>query len=141
MRWIWLAIFLIALGCGTIKEDPLTPVSGTAKFRGKPLADTEIVFLPIEGTIGAGGSGKTDSSGAFSLNYQRSGKPGVPPGKYKVIAKKTQPDKSGGEITTSDGTYTIPGKDMLPPSLSDPGATKVVVTVPEGGGKTDVEFK
>jgi len=143
VRLICFALLTISMsialvGCrGNARAIPeLTPVTGVAKIKGKPLSDAEIVFLPVESTVGAGASGKTDANGNFTLTYAHGGT-GAPAGKYKVIAKKEKAPK--GAPASPD--LSVPGIETLPTSISAPELSKTYVTVAKGGAKVEVDFK
>jgi hypothetical protein len=80
--WVGIALVLPPLacfaGCGG-KGLERAVVSGNVTFDGKPLADAEIRFVPIEGT-------KAPISGAAVVNgrYEVLAKGGVPLGTHKV---------------------------------------------------------
>jgi len=113
-------------------------VTGVAKLKGKPLSDAEIVFIPVETTIGVGASGKTDANGNFTLTYSQGG-PGAPPGKYEVIAKKEKALKNVPAPSVAD--VPPPGMETLPKHISAPEMSNTYVTVAKGGGAVEVNFK
>ena len=77
---------LCALGCGASEEklpiEPLVPVGGKLLVDGKPLDGVVITFIPDGTKKGPGGSGTTDSAGAFTITDLHQKKPGLPVGKY-----------------------------------------------------------
>ena len=63
-----LVVALIASlsGCGGANERYLAPVSGTVRYRGQPLANANVAFVPDENEARAA-SGITDSEGRYRL--------------------------------------------------------------------------
>lgn len=70
---LWLTVFVLvaATGCG---GQNFQAVSGKVTFDGKPLANAEVVFAPMEteqnGNPGPASFGVTDENGNFSLATQ-----------------------------------------------------------------------
>lgn len=93
-RLVYLAA-LVALGpvsgCGQ-KLPPLAPVSGKVTVDGQPLTAGQVTLIPdviiskqetkIETQTPGVSIGQIDSTGAYKI--VTNGKPGAPPGKYKV---------------------------------------------------------
>lgn len=80
-----LALVLSAVGCGD-GGPPLAPVSGTATVNGKPLAVGSVSFRPDAAkgnTSPHHPTGSIRADGRFELFTL--GKPGAPPGHYKVL--------------------------------------------------------
>jgi hypothetical protein len=83
-------------GCG--KKDELIPVSGKVLFKDQPLPRGTLVLTPDAAkgnTTLHEPRGEIDAQGNYELNT--SGKPGAPPGWYKVavIALKEEIPKGG----------------------------------------------
>ncbi len=68
-------------GCG--KSDSIVPVSGVLTFKGKPVTNAWIDFMPQGGRMS---SGQTDDQGRFKLAYDAK-KPGALIGKHKLILR------------------------------------------------------
>jgi hypothetical protein len=84
---------LAGAGCGKGKSKPI-PTEGTVTLDGKPLADAQVVFHPLEGK-GQVASAITGSDGSFRLTTTNTGD-GAVPGDYKVtVRKKTAPPVQG----------------------------------------------
>src|SRR5262245_26984824 len=99
-------------GCGGAKGPALVPTTGTVTYKGKALPAASVRFLPVEGTEGLGGSGKTDGAGAYKIVYARGGD-GIPAGKYRVvISKRVMPD--GSEPRDDVPPIESPAKETLP---------------------------
>jgi len=68
---------LFVAGCG---NDTPVPVGGTVRFKGKPMPNLVVHFVPEKGNESRG---TTNENGEFKLNFQR-GIEGALPGKHKV---------------------------------------------------------
>ena len=66
-------------GCG--KSDGIVPVKGVLTFKGKPVTNAWIDFMPEGGRMS---SGQTDDQGHFKLAYDAN-KPGAMIGKHKLV--------------------------------------------------------
>lgn len=94
---IFLAVTAFTLGgCGAASDVPeLGKVSGTVTFDGKPLADANVEFRPVQG--GRPSGAMTDREGHYSLIYTQ-GSPGALIGKHSVLISTAryapQPDGS-----------------------------------------------
>ena len=74
------------------------------------------------------------------MTYLRGGE-GTQPGKYKVAVSKRQYPK-GKEIAPGQPiTAEVVFKELLPPSISDPSKTTVVVNVPQQGGVINLDLE
>ena len=138
-------------GCSGNVSDPQWPdpveCQGTVTWNGKPLPDAAVLFIPDERTQGRGGSALTDSDGFYTVNSRGKGGdiiPGIVPGKYKVaFSRMINPD---GTVWTPDednssGPATVGAREGLPVKYSDPGRSKLIVTINEGGPTQDFVLK
>lgn len=85
----------VVMGCGPSLTPPV-PSGGTASYRGKPIEQGRVIFVPeAEGGEAAGG---TIRDGKFVLTTREEGD-GAIPGRYKVgvISIAEVPVKEGGE--------------------------------------------
>ena len=93
------AVCLLAVaGCGG--KFSVAPVSGTITLNGQPLADATVTFTPAQavGSEVPTSSGRTDTSGKYSLTLIADDSPGALIGKHTVrIAKNVE---SESDITT-----------------------------------------
>ena len=129
-------------GCGPPADPSLVPVSGTVTADGQPLANATVTFIPMDGTPGFGGTGKTDAAGQYTLAGSRDNAPGIPPGDYRVaISKRLMPD--GSEVPASDNTPPMmsPARESLPVGYSNPATTQLTAKVQPGGGPLDFALK
>lgn len=78
---------LLAVGCALLagcSENNVVPVSGTLTFRGKPVTNAIIHFVPEKGRPSMG---ETDAQGKFTLTYDPQ-KKGAERGKHKVFVMR-----------------------------------------------------
>jgi hypothetical protein len=133
-------LVLFALpGCGGPKGPKLIPTTGTVSYNGKALSAARVQFLPIEGTEGVGGTGKTDAEGTYKISYRRGGE-GLPAGKYKVvISKRVMPD--GSEPSDDVPPIESPARETLPARFSSQEGSTLQATVSEGGNPIPFDLK
>jgi hypothetical protein len=112
----------------------LVPAEGRVLLDGQPLAGANVVFLPINGTIGTGGFAVTDETGAYTLRH-RSGRDGIAPGQYRVVFSKLL-CSDGSPIPEGKTAAEVSAIDVIPAFYSDPNADNIssVVMVPQEGG-------
>lgn len=85
-----LGTLFLVFGCG--KADPLVPVSGRVTYQDRPLETGAVVFIPDAekgNTTKHEPRGTIDKGGGFEM--VTAGKPGTPPGWYKVAIIATRP--------------------------------------------------
>jgi hypothetical protein len=107
-----LATLILAAGCNSAPEVHLVPAKGKVTYRGQPLKNATVQFVPEQPKGGSGptATGRTDDSGAFTLTTE--GRDGAAPGTYRVLVMSLGP--------------------ALPPRYSNP-KTALQVTVPAEG--------
>ena len=92
VRSWWAFVLFVALlgaGCGGRPASPKTvPVSGKITLDGKPLANADVSFTPLENKVEGqppfASSGKTDEQGNYTLKLDIDGKDGAVPGSHRV---------------------------------------------------------
>jgi hypothetical protein len=133
----------IGTGCNSAPEKPVekvVPVEGKVSIEGKPEAGVSVIFSPKGANVTShGGTGQTDSAGAFRLkNY--SSLDGVPAGEY--IVTFSWMEKAGATGPDQAPIPGVTGKERIPPKWSDLklAGRHNMVTIPEAG-KKDLEFK
>jgi hypothetical protein len=76
---------VVAAGCGS--SNNTLPATGTITYKGKPVANASVSFMP-EGTNAVMGIGSTDAAGKYEIRTR--GQLGATPGKNLVsISKQT----------------------------------------------------
>lgn len=136
-------VVALALGCvagcgggGKPASGPKTyPVTGTVTQGGKPVEGATLLFVSTAGKSSA--TGKTDSSGRYTLTTTKFGD-GAVPGQYKVAITKFD---SGGTdaVDMSDPNYAPPdpnkpapvAKNLLPEKYASPDTSGLTATVKE----------
>ncbi len=97
MSKTWIAGFtaltaLATVGCGGALDEPvIVPVEGIITLHGKPLEGATLSFVP-DGTNSAStpGADLSGPDGSFRARYRN--RPGLAPGKYKVLVAKDVTD-------------------------------------------------
>ena len=138
------ALMLGLAGCGGDRgyDGPLVPAHGKVTLDGKPLADANLVFIPIGSTKGGGGNAKTTGEGSY-LVATPLGEPGLPPGEYKVVVSKIE--LANGAVAPTSSDKPLPGgtnDERLSPTYADRDGTILRATVAAGEDKSiDFELK
>ena len=70
-------------GCGGSTMPKVYPATGTVTWKGEPLADATVSFVP---SVGAPSDGRTDAQGKFTI--MTNGQPGARAGACKVTVSK-----------------------------------------------------
>ena len=129
-----LASLALAVGCG----DKLIPVEGTVTVGKGPLKKGDVTYHPDrEGgntqTYPVLPSGKVDENGKYVLST--GGKPGAPPGKYKVTVTSTEPGDP-------KDPYSMP-RHLIDKSHSAYETTKIKIEVKGGApaGQYDITLE
>lgn len=109
-------VFLPALvgGCGAKTEGPeLAPVQGTVTYRGKPVENAFVVFLPDKPGVRLANA-ITDADGYYELFTIVPGD-GAIIGRHRVTVTARGPDKPGPEEDSTPGVPNIiPGDPLIP---------------------------
>jgi hypothetical protein len=113
-----------AFGCGNSDRPDTLPASGTVRYRGAPLADAQVTFIPTEGQ-GRQATAATDAEGKFHLGTYAEGD-GALSGKHQVTISKAMP-----EAGASDSPYPAL-KSVIPSTYSSPLTSPLVAEVKEG---------
>lgn len=113
-------------GCGTGRPTTFG-VSGTVTYRGKPLEDALVMFVP-EGTRPA--SGKTDAEGRFTLLSFKPGD-GAVVGEHVVCIAKMVP--ASNDKSESGSPYQINVRSVIPEHYSTPLGSPLRAMVTKDG--------
>jgi hypothetical protein len=112
---------------GCSKPEVLYPVSGKVYNGGAPLTSGMVRYVPEGGDKLAGqSSGTIGSDGTYTL--YTNGKPGAPPGKYKVAISTMVPP--GPEVTMDEKPHAGPPINRKYNSPDSSGLTREVVADP-----------
>jgi hypothetical protein len=102
---------LLAPGCGDGSGlEPRYAVSGKLTYKGEPVKNAVINFVPVGG--GRGATGKVDEGGAYTLTTHDPDD-GALPGKYKVTVDDRQPD----EAKMKEKTAALAKKTNMKPGI------------------------
>lgn len=83
-------------GCGDDKREKIVVVTGTVKYKGQPVPDLMVHFVPQTGKNSYPSHAKTDENGKFELvNYGNV--KGVPEGTHKVYVGAPPVPKDGDD--------------------------------------------
>lgn len=132
---VWSALGVC--GCGPELPDTV-PVTGTILFKGEPVAQAQVGFVPkTEGAGALPARGQTDAAGRFVLTtYVGPGQEaaGVTPGDYAVTVQKTDipadPAKMAEMFSKNPG-YVPP--QLLPGRYATAAKSDLTATVTEDG--------
>jgi hypothetical protein len=114
-------LFAVALGCGG-GDTKMVPVSGKVTVNGKALTSGSVTYKPDKkkgNTFGEEPMGEINAQGEYTLSVR--GKPGAPPGAYKVIVSSTG-------ATTEDNTK-VSAKNTVNPTYLSADITPLEVEV------------
>jgi len=127
--WVLVLLLLASVaGCGPARP-ATTRVSGLVSFKGAPVAEAYVNFIPADGRPA---SGRTDAEGRFSLSTFVPGD-GVLPGEHVVTVSKQVASKSNPDDIYQN--YV----DLLPPQYGSLRTSPLRATV-EAGGSHDLTF-
>lgn len=134
-----LLVTLLLTGCG--KSGPelpaLVPVSGTVTWDGQPLVGGSVTLIPVSGTPGSGGTGRTNIDGKYELTDVTRNEVGVPAGSYKVVIMTPLLDE-GYTPEPNAPPFT---KVEIPPRYGHREQTKLTAEVAAGSGPINFDLK
>ena len=133
--WILLLISIIHLGCSG-DDRGLAPVSGTIFFKGNPLADAAINFIP-EDTTGRVAAGSTDKDGKYKLtSFQIND--GAKIGKYTITIRAEEGGDS--KLKPADALDFVRGKIITPLKYSRPETSGLTAEVARKNNVIDFQL-
>lgn len=127
-------------GCGGSDRPQTVGAGGVVTYRGKPLANAEVVFAPED--QGRVANGKTDENGRFRLGTFAPGD-GALVGKHRVAiiargpAKKPAP---GSPAALMPDDYEPVGEPLIPAKYFTAATSGLTAEVKASGGN-EFEFK
>lgn len=139
---------MLAAGCSQsddVEREKTVPVSGTVTYKGAPVADASVGFVPDAppgpNPPGRGAFGRTDDQGRFQLMTFVAGD-GVVPGNYKVTVTKVEGDTSAPQAEEGSDDYDDPEaaggskptepKHLLPEKYADFRKSDLTASVKDG---------
>lgn len=119
--------FLMA-GCGS---SGIVAVSGTLTYKGKPVTNAFVNFVPTDG--GRPSMGETDAGGKFTLTYDPQTK-GAKTGKHRVFVVHNALADAGkpGLVPGMPAVMSGDQKDLFSKYGGDNSKVMIEVTKPEG---------
>jgi hypothetical protein len=106
LRWVVPLLVVTCAGCGD-NGPTIVPVTGTLTYKGKPITNARVDFLPEHGRESWG---VTDEQGHFTLNYDR-GHDGAVVGKH-TVSVRPRPTKVKEQEAVMMGKKMPLSKDM-----------------------------
>ena len=137
---IVVALCLLLGGCGT---SDFPSVSGTVTLDGAPLSGVSVSFEP-KGTDGTSASGKTDSSGRYTL-ISTADLSGAKPGEYIVRIRSPEPaifgvnDESEDDKAEPNYEFSEPYVNAVPEKYGP--NSELTATVQAGKNTIDFELQ
>ena len=122
------ALLVVLCGCGE-RGQKLVKSSGVVTYKGKPLPEASVTFVPTEG--GLPSIGRTDPSGRFELTT--SGRPGAPLGSFDVAisaVRQKRPVSPGEAASMTTAQIEANHEQLIPQkynNLITSGLTATVV--------------
>lgn len=134
-------MFLLGLfvGCGGSGSGTAS-VSGSIKYKGKPVAKANVSFTPAEG-VSRAATGLTDDNGYYKLGTFSSND-GALPGKYRVAIIARGPDRppKPGETGSGMPGETMPGDPLIPVKYFAPDSSGLTFEVKKGSNAADFDL-
>lgn len=120
------------LGCGQSGDLPeIAPARGVVTFKGKPLAQANVTFIPDSGPIA---SGVTDEQGNFTLTTQ--GRSGARIGNHRVTiqASVVKAGENAPAVDPETGSErSVETVSIIPEKYGNPYQSGLTATVASGG--------
>lgn len=114
VRLVWRAWLVLGVamcpGCGSGSSLDLIPIRGEVVYRGKPLADGQVVYLPVETGVGRQATGQILEDGTFQMSTKEAND-GVVKGDYKISIYAYEPHP--GEPATREEHEALAQKGEL----------------------------
>lgn len=144
---ILVLLLAASLGCGgsdgggkgqPLEQKKTAPVRGIVTYKGKPVNNATVIFMPREDGKTVPARGTTDGVGSFVLScYDKND--GAPPGQYKVLVSAilSQEVEPGVLAPEPEGGFKSP----IPTKYNSVATTDILVTVKEGDNDIPIELK
>lgn len=131
---VGLLLPLVVAGCG--KKDGVGTVRGMVTYRGSPVQNALVVFMPeTPGLLPA--SGLTDSNGRYELMTSVKGD-GASVGNHRVTVTARGPDKGRSDATVDPlGIGGEPGDPLIPIDYFMPDTSGLTAEVKPGVNTVD----
>lgn len=116
-------------GAGAADRPARAKVTGAVTYKGAPLADATVIFVPQGHTHGA--VGRTDAQGKFSLQTFDPGD-GAVPGEFKVTIRKVEARPAPAAESDDAEIPEVPEKSLIPVKYNRPQTSGLTASVAEG---------
>jgi hypothetical protein len=112
---VTLPVLLSSAGCGNSDYPEMARVTGTVTYKGKPVSNIMVNFMP---TAGRPSWGKTDADGKFEMIYDADRK-GVKMGHHKVYFTPPATATIGGPRTNASSKAIAEAVGLTPEEMAD----------------------
>lgn len=131
-----LLIFVIALGCGGGPQDvpELGTVSGTVTLDGKPVANANVRFQPVDGRAS---EALTDEQGNYSLRYTADSL-GAKVGEHHVYVSTASEGYASESTGEDEGKWVEGQEETIPKRYQEEGS--LVKKVEPGNNTINLEL-
>lgn len=128
-------LILVLSGCFGGTGVATVPVAGSLEYKGAPVADATVTFIPVTGTEAElrTAVAKTNALGEFQLTTVKQND-GAIPGEYLVTVTKfePQPEVTPSADIAAPPPKVVPPKSLIPEKYGAPGTSGLKATVSEG---------
>lgn len=132
-----LALMTAGGGCGPAGLPDMVPIQGNVTYRGAPLAEGELRYIPEDPSAGRMARGKI-REGRFALTTARRDD-GVKPGKYQIVVIAYGPEREPERDAQGFVTKAFPRPLLVPEQYTKPETTPLTDVV-DGNHSGDVQF-
>ncbi|HWL09428.1 MAG TPA: carboxypeptidase-like regulatory domain-containing protein [Planctomicrobium sp.] len=136
--FVSILLTLLLVGCGGVKDAPkLAKVEGTVTYKGEPLNEANVSFIPTSGPVA---TGRTDASGRFTLSVR--GLQGAVLGDHRVIitAFKVTAPSAGAEEGESTEEHIIKPVSRIPEKYGELRSTDLKATITNDNPINQIAF-
>jgi len=109
-----LVMLSVMSGCGKAAKLPTVPATGTLTYKGQPVADAHVSFIPADLLSGKPATGVTDAHGRFTLQTHVGGSTfvnGALTGEYNVTIKQGLPTRKEVPFISVDEWSKLPPEE------------------------------
>lgn len=127
----------ILCGCGGgVSDAPeLAQVSGKVSWKGAPLVEASVAFMPENGPVA---TGRTDESGQFTLKTH--GQNGASLGTHRVTIQAYEPPPAGKPAVDENGEPTYTPVSKIPQKYANPDESGLEASVTKDASRNSFNF-
>jgi hypothetical protein len=107
-------VLMVLAGCDKTHSLPTVPATGTLTYKGQPVADAHVSFIPADPLSGRPGTGVTDAKGRFTLQTYVGGSTfanGALTGEYNVTVNQGLPTRKEVPFISVDEWSKLPPEE------------------------------